>query len=41
MLCYGSAIAEQDNDKSQLRLHERTEQALMKAQENWTSVEEY
>ena len=38
MLCYGS---EQDNDKSQLRLHERTEQALMKAQENWTSVEEY
>ena len=44
MLYYGydvSAIAEQDNDKSQLRLHERTEQALMKAQENWTSVEEY
>lgn len=36
MLCYGYDvydIAEQDNDKRQVRLHERADKALMKAQE--------
>ena len=37
MNCYGYDVsdnAEQANDKRQLRLHEQTEEALMKAQEN-------